>query len=204
MTRSEINDNVVPECGNTDIAIFPLKLVHFPGAALPLKIFELRYAEMTKVCLRDDVPFGVCLIRNGNEVGTPAEHALIGCSTRIADWEMPHPNLFHLGCVGENVFRVVNSRIEKTGLIRGEVQWLSEDNGNVDANDLDVCRTALAACLEGAGEAIRDMPAFGDPAWVSYRLAEILPLKLHTRQELLEQRSTALRLSRIAELMESA
>ncbi|MCW5626902.1 MAG: LON peptidase substrate-binding domain-containing protein, partial [Burkholderiales bacterium] len=42
--------------------LFPLDTVLFPGGMLPLKIFEQRYLEMTKVCLRDDAPFGVCLI----------------------------------------------------------------------------------------------------------------------------------------------
>ena len=46
-----------------EIAIFPLRTVLFPGGVLPLKVFEQRYLEMTKVCIRDSVPFGVCLIR---------------------------------------------------------------------------------------------------------------------------------------------
>ena len=59
--------------------IFPLGTVLFPGAALPLKIFEQRYLEMTKTCLRDNRPFGVCLIREGREVGDPALPEAIGC-----------------------------------------------------------------------------------------------------------------------------
>jgi Lon protease-like protein len=50
------------------VPIFPLGTVLFPGGALPLKIFEQRYLEMTKACLKDNQPFGVCLIREGRQV----------------------------------------------------------------------------------------------------------------------------------------
>ncbi|MCU0973326.1 MAG: LON peptidase substrate-binding domain-containing protein, partial [Burkholderiales bacterium] len=41
------------------IPIFPLNTVVFPGGLLPLRIFEQRYLEMTKRCIRDSTPFGV-------------------------------------------------------------------------------------------------------------------------------------------------
>ena len=62
--------------------IFPLNTVLFPGGVLPLKIFEQRYMEMTKVCISDDRAFGVCLIKEGRETGTPAVPQDIGCLAR--------------------------------------------------------------------------------------------------------------------------
>ena len=90
-----------------EIPIFPLRTVLFPGGLLPLKIFEQRYLDMTKVCIRDNTPFGVCLIREGTEVGAPAVPYTVGCTARIAEWDMPHLGLFHLLCRGESVFRIV-------------------------------------------------------------------------------------------------
>src|SRR5205085_12678722 len=52
-----------------NVALFPLNTVLFPGGRLPLRIFEQRYMEMAKGCLREGTPFGVCLIREGSEVG---------------------------------------------------------------------------------------------------------------------------------------
>jgi Lon protease-like protein len=188
-----------------DIAIFPLNLVLFPGGLLPLKIFEQRYVEMTKTCLRDDVPFGVCLIRHGHEVGTPAEHEQIGCSARITQWDMPHPGLFHLACVGENAFRVVESRTAKNGLILGRVEWLSRDSEAIEPRHLDACRSLLEALVKRTGEDIFAGPAaFDDPEWVSYRLSELLPLDGKRKQALLEQRSTGRRLAAISEALQSA
>src|SRR6185369_461328 len=53
------------------VPIFPLQTVLFPGMLLPLRIFEVRYMDMAKTCLKEDSPFGVCLIREGQEVGAP-------------------------------------------------------------------------------------------------------------------------------------
>jgi len=123
---------------STTIPLFPLGLVLFPGGQLPLKVFEQRYVEMTKSCLRNDSPFGVCLIRHGREVGEPADHETIGCSARITNWEMPHPGLFHLLCSGERVFRVSRTHIEHKSLIVGDVQWLdckSNPEGTYELHD---------------------------------------------------------------------
>ena len=193
------------DAGVPNIPVFPLNLVLFPGGSLPLKIFEQRYQHMTKNCLRDNAPFGVCRIREGQEVGAPAEHEQIGCSARIIDWEMPHPGLFHLNCAGEAVFHLIDSHVEDNGLIRGEVEWLIDTDDAVDAHKFDVCRSALERFVERAGERYLSGPtAFDDPSWVSYRLAEIIPVDAQIKQDLLEQRSTALRVSRIAELFQSA
>lgn len=201
------SNRIVPGIHGTGMlamAIFPLNLVLFPGSSLPLKIFEQRYQEMTKVCLRDDVPFGVCRIRTGHEVGAPADHERIGCSARIRDWEMPHPGLFHLNCVGEHVFRLVDSQIEDNGLIHGDVEWLIDSGDAIDAQAFDLCRNALKRFVERVGEhVVAGPPALDDPEWVSNRLAEILPVDLQVKQNLLEQRNTALRVSRIADLLQS-
>ena len=68
-----------------DVAIFPLNAVLFPGGLLPLRVFEQRYMDMAKDCLRNDTPFGVCLIRAGHEVGAPATPEPIGCTAKIVD-----------------------------------------------------------------------------------------------------------------------
>ena len=51
------------------VPLFPLNTVLFPGGRLPLRIFEQRYMDMAKVCLKDNSAFGVCLIREGREGG---------------------------------------------------------------------------------------------------------------------------------------
>src|SRR5437660_9336054 len=90
-----------------ELPLFPLKTVLFPGGMLPLKVFEQRYIDMTKVCLKDEKPFGVCLLTQGEEVaqrrastlpGTSRapEFASIGTVARITGWDMPQLGILHL------------------------------------------------------------------------------------------------------------
>lgn len=184
------------------LPIFPLKLVLFPGGLLPLKIFEQRYLDMTKACLRDGTPFGVCLISEGQEVGKPASHETIGCAARIVDWEMPHLGLFQLRTTGQDVFRVVNRDVDSNGLIQAEVELLSDIAGAVDEETFGLCRRILESIAARVGSDVFVEPTgFDDARWVSYRLAELLPVNPWQKQSLLETRDDALRLSRLAELL---
>ena len=69
------------------IPLFPLHTVLFPGGLLPLKIFEARYIDMVSECLRNDSGFGVCLIRQGHEVGQAAITRSVGTYARIMDFQ---------------------------------------------------------------------------------------------------------------------
>ena len=82
------------------LPLFPLSTVLFPGGLLPLKIFEQRYIAMAKACIRDGSEFGVCLIKEGREVGTPAVPQDVGCLARIVHWDMPQFGVFHLQIEG--------------------------------------------------------------------------------------------------------
>ena len=72
----------------SSLPIFPLGTVLFPGGALPLKGFEARYIDMTRECMKSGMPFGICLIKEGAEVGSPAVPHTIGCLATITDWDM--------------------------------------------------------------------------------------------------------------------
>lgn len=167
-----------------EIPIFPLGAVLFPGGVLPLKVFEQRYIEMTKACLRDESPFGVCLIREGREVGTPALPHGIGCLATISEWDMPQLGLFQLLARGGERFRIVDSAVGPGGLITAQVAELPPEPPA--AADPD-CRKVLELVIEKAGAENFPSPLnLDDAAWVAYRLAEILPIEPASRQVLLE------------------
>ncbi len=173
------------EASSGEIPLFPLGTVLFPGGLLPLKIFEQRYVDMTKTCLRDDSAFGVCLIREGQEVGTPASFHATGCLARIDQWDMPHPNLLTLISKCGERFRVTASRVEPNGLILGQIETLPA-TPDPDAMDA-ACREVLRQAIERAGsDHVPGRVQLDDPAWVSYRLAEILSISTQEKQQLLE------------------
>jgi Lon protease-like protein len=110
-----------------ELPIFPLNTVLFPGGVLPLKIFEQRYMAMAKDCLREDSPFGVCLIAQGTEVGVPALPHAVGTSARIAEWDMPQLGVLQVASRGGRRFRILSQQADSQGLIRAQVQWLAEE-----------------------------------------------------------------------------
>ena len=185
---------------NQEIHIFPLGTVLFPGGMLPLKVFEQRYIEMTKACLSDDRPFGVCLIREGREVGAAAVPERVGCLAVIEQWDMPHLGVFHLVARGAGRFRIREMRVAPNHLISATVEPLppDESSGEVDP----VCREVLQAIIDQAGGERFPGPArLDDAAWVGYRLSEVLPLDARVRQELLEFTDADRRLERLRALL---
>ena len=179
-----------------DVPLFPLGTVLFPGGLLPLKIFEQRYLEMAKGCLRAGTPFGVCLIREGQEVGAPAVPEPVGCLARIADCDMQELGILKVHAEGLERFRIVSSETTKQGLVIGVVERLPLGENAQDTPALADCAEFLRKVIAGIGaERFLEPLRFEDAAWVSFRLAEILPLKNEAKQKLLELDDAALRLS---------
>ena len=182
----------------TSIPVFPLNTVLYPGGLLQLKIFEQRYLDMTKACVRDATPFGVCRIREGLEVGLPAVPDLVGCTALIAEWEMPHLGIFNLQTRGQKPFRIVQHTTQSDGLIRAEIELLKENTGAIRQESYEFCRRVLEQIVEKIGEDYFCGPlAYDDPRWTSYRLAEVLPLDLQEKQSLLALRDDGKRLEHL-------
>ncbi|MGH9886064.1 MAG: LON peptidase substrate-binding domain-containing protein, partial [bacterium] len=152
------------------IPIFPLNTVLYPGGLLPLSIFEQRYLDMTKACIRDNAPFGVCRIREGRAVGPPAVPAQIGCSALIVEWDMPHLGVFHLRTRGQVPFRILQHTTQSDGLVRAEIEWLAEATGKVSAESFALCRRVLEQIIGKIGMRYFFPPlAYDNPRWTSYR-----------------------------------
>jgi Lon protease-like protein len=183
------------------LPLFPLNTVLFPGGRLPLRIFEQRYMDMAKTCLKDGSPFGVCLIVDGKEVGEPAVPADVGTLARIASWDMPQLGVLQVVALGSQRFRVKAHRIEPGGLVRGDVELL-------DADQDTVVPEHCAKCVKILQRVITEQPDLFEPpllrdssSWVSSRLAELLPLALSAKQELLELGDARARLERLNALL---
>ena len=180
--------------------IFPLGTVLFPGGALPLKIFEQRYLEMTKVCIRDGKPFGVCLIREGAEVGMPAVPETIGCLATIEQWEMKQLGLFTLLARGGDRFRLLDTRVAANGLMTGSIERLPAETPAAQVDE--ACREVLQLIIDRVGSSHFPEPVrLDDATWVGCRLAEVLPIDSRVKQSLLEIDDAAKRLERVREIL---
>ena len=178
------------------VPIFPLQTVLYPGALLPLKIFEVRYMDMARACLKDGRPFGICLIKEGLEVGLPAIPEPIGCLARIAECDMEELGILKVKAEGVERFRIVSSEVSKAGLIVGEIEKYEPETLAGDAAGLAECVEFLRKVIAGIGAQRFARPfEFGDASWVGFRLAEILPLRTDVKQKLLELTDPGLRVA---------
>ncbi len=170
-----------------DLPIFPLSTVLFPSGLLPLRVFEARYMDMTRECLKLDCPFGVNLIREGKEVGTPAVPEPVGSLAYISSWDMQQVGLLQLRVRGGQRFRIVESHAAAQGLLRARVELLpNEEDAELPAQFsalADLLRLIVADQTEAVFAEPHD---FGSASWVGYRLSEILAVPLAAKQKLLE------------------
>ena len=181
------------------LSLFPLRTVLYPGGLLPLKVFEQRYVEMTKACMMNSRPFGVCLIVQGEEVaspgGAPPEIASVGTLARITDWDVPQVGILHLATVGETRFQIRKQSTQPNGLVVGEVTNLEPEAAQPLADEFKPLAQLLELIATRVGP--RNFPAernFDDASWVGYRLAELLPLPLSIKQSMLEINDADVRL----------
>ncbi len=185
----------------TELPLFPLNSVLFPGGRLPLRIFEQRYMNMAKACLRDGAPFGVCLIRDGKEVGSPATPVDVGCVARIAVWDMPQLGVLHISALGEQRFRLLGRRVQADGLALGSIELLREDRDAPVPENCSGCVKLLERVMEQQPGLFEPPHRFESASWVSSRLTEILPLPLPAKQELLELDDARVRIERLNALL---
>lgn len=121
----------IPADDLTELPLFPLNnVVLFPGMELPLHIFEERYKAMIGACSEQDTPFGVLLIKEGQEVGDPAHPVQIGTTARITKVEQLEEGRMNISTQGERRFEVVEI-IQQLPHLVGLVRYLEDDPSEV-------------------------------------------------------------------------
>ena len=181
------------------LPLFPLNVVTFPNGVLPLRIFETRYLDMVRGCLRNSAPFGLVASRK-TEQGWPFHS--VGTALNIIDADVVELGLMNIRCRGMQRFRVVAAKQQADGLWVGEVEDIAEENEVAIPEDLQSTGTFLRQLMEslveqGLNES--QLPflkpyRFDDCAWVSGRWCEILALPLADKQRMLELDSPLVRL----------
>jgi Lon protease-like protein len=163
------------------IPLFPLDVVLFPGAPLPLHIFEERYRAMVRKCLADDQPFGVvCASREGL--------AVIGCTARIVRTLQEYPD-GRCDILTEGRERFEIAHLDDTQpYLQADVK-LFEDNGQPAGRHMrERCLAMHFEVLELAGADVRHIGVDLDEP-ISFQVAWSLPADLTFKQELLTMRS---------------
>lgn len=180
------------------IPLFPLHNVLFPGGMLPLRVFEPRYLEMISACMKEGSGFGIALILSGNEVGEAATTYEVGSYVRIVDWMLRDDGLLGISVQSDGRFRIIDTRVQPNQLIIADVELLEEQQAcNFPAEygaAVDLLRDIIAKV---GGHYAEIPPEYGDPLWVSGRLAELLPIDTIQKQHLLQMDDPVQRLERL-------
>lgn len=185
----------------TWLPLFPLKTVLFPGGALPLRVFETRYVDMVRACMKTDSPFGVVAIRSGAEVGRAAEPYSVGTLAHIVEWDMPELGVLLLQTRGGERFRILETRLQNNQLLEARTETLHSDETILTEqtdNALAVCSRVLRVVMDellerATAEAGNNyISPFPEPhqldhaGWVANRWCEMLPIEHDEKQSLLE------------------
>lgn len=194
-----------------EIAIFPLATVLFPGALLPLHIFEDRYKQMMRYAIDNGGVFGLAY-RSDSAIGreTPPDIGSIGCVAKInaiVPLEGGRMNIISTGVIR---YRVLGLR-QSTPFIVARIEPVTDDlEPGDDLNRIfddivDMCRRFLEAAQaldEPNAPVNQDLPE--EPEAFSLTVASALPIDNDAKQTLLEMTSTRLRLTRLRPYVTSA
>jgi len=185
------------------IPLFPLHTVLFPGGPLPLRVFEPRYTDMISQCLKSGHGFGVCLIREGTETGPAAASHDVGTIAQIEDWHMRRDGLLGIEVKGDKKFMTKNLSVASNQLLTAEIEYLADE----PLLEVPPEYMNLVDLLEGRISQMGKRYAktelkFSDASWVSYRLAEVLPLRLSQKQYFLQLEEPMQRLEHLNDVLQ--
>ena len=186
------------------LPLFPLGSVLFPGALMPLHIFEPRYRLLIRRCIDRQRPFGIVLIRRGSEVGPSAEPYAVGTEAKIVAESLLPDGRSYIVTRGERRFAVENLMPEAEPYLVAQVRYLDETDGEGALDRATVALEALGAYLlavvavtdDSRGErALADDLRGAQPRDLAYRIAGSLAVDAPQQQALLELETTSARLA---------
>ena len=190
--------------------IFPLRTVLFPGGTLPLRIFEPRYVDMVRWCMRESQGVGVVLLREGSDVldaKDPDGHEKapqifdVGTQAQIIDFDQADNGLLGIVARGGEKFSVLRTTVEADGLVRADVRSLHEPAKPLaDSHEtlVQVLKDLLSHPLIQELDPEVDL---SEDRSVSHRLADLLPVAPELKQWLLEMSNPSERLLELQEIV---
>jgi Lon protease-like protein len=187
------------------IPIFPLNTVLFPGAPMPLRIFEPRYREMLKYCLEHDHRFGVNLIQTGVEVGDAAEPHMVGTIAEITNVRAEEKGSIPISTRGGRRYQITS--LDSFGsYLMGEIEYLEDTVDGASAAESEkargVAESYIKMLLTTQGEWHRVLELPTDPLRLSYFLGTVLlGLSGEVRQNILETDPVSARLEKAAKAL---
>lgn len=195
------------------LPLFPLDVVICPEGFIPLQIFEARYLDMVRRCLRNHSRFAIVAMLFEGETDPEGyfPFANIGTSVEIVDADVATVGLMMIRCVGQNRVKINSYFQQADGLIIGEVEDVPNDRPMDIPDDLLFSSRVLKQLLDSWNEQnipIEQKPVlepycFTEASWVANRWLELLDLPLLEKQRLMQLDSSILRLELVQDILET-
>ena len=193
------------------LPLFPLNSVICPGGLMPLRIFEARYLDMVKSCLRNKTSFAIVAVMPEEETKLEGNFpfASVGTLLDITNADVTTVGLMMIHCVGQHRVKVHAFTQQPDGLLIGEVSDIANDIASPIPEDLKIISASLQRLLESLpsqGVLPADIPIiepyqFNDASWVANRWVELLDLPLLQKQRLMQLDSPIVRLELIYDIL---
>ncbi len=178
---------------------------------MPLRIFEARYLDMVKNCLRNKTSFAIVAVMPKGEVNPESNFpfADVGTLVNITDADVTTVGLMTIHCIGQHRVKVHSITQQVDGLLIGEVSDIANDIELPIPEDLRIISTSLQRLLESLpsqGVLPADIPIiepyqFNDASWVANRWVELLDLPMLKKQRLMQLDSPIVRLELIYDIL---
>jgi Lon protease-like protein len=172
------------------VPVFPLGLVLFPRAILPLHVFEPRYLEMMSD-IGDRGEFGVTLIERGSEVGGGDQRFNVGTLAQVLHSVELDGGRLAVVAIGTRRFRVAEW-LPDDPYPRAIVETMANQAASPDTAELIDRALALRRRIYGlaseAGVDVGDptIEVSDDPVAASWQLCAVSPVATLDQQQLVE------------------
>jgi Lon protease-like protein len=191
---------------NYSLPLFPLHSIICPGGLMRLRIFEPRYLDMVKNCLRNNSAF--CLVAAAPDNKLP--FASIGTVMKISHADVTTVGLMMIDCIGQHRIKIHSFTQQADGLLIGDISDIANDCEIAIPDDLQILSTRLQNLIESfadQGVSPSDIPIvkpyqYDDAAWVANRWVELLELPLLEKQRLMQLDSPIVRLELLHDLLD--
>lgn len=179
-----------------NIPLFPLDLVLFPGAPLPLHIFEDRYREMIGECIRDKGEFGIVRARRDGLAIVGSTAAILSVTKRYPDGRLD------ILCRGECRFEIESLHDDRS-FLQAEVDLLRDEGPASTRQQREQCAALHMEMIELSGESVFQFPSLDLDRPVAFLLASMIPADLDFKQELLHLHSDGERTQRLIDFYQA-
>lgn len=166
----------------TELPLFPLSAVLFPYGRMPLRVFEPRYVDLVRDCLKQESEFGVVWIREGNEVVVDSEAAMpklaqIGCMARIVDWDALPNGRLGITIEGHRKFRVLATQQRPNYLVVAEIDALpAEESHAIPERASDLIELLQQLIVHPLVARLKLEPRMDDVGPLVNQIAQLLPI----------------------------